>query len=152
MSKDNGVLLNIYLDKDSIILDKKINMIVGGDSCGKTRIFNLFKYEDNYVPKPRERYSYISGISPDDVFLSNNDARGAAFDLSFLQKTIAHSEVLENKFGPTFRTDLTTVYRYKKGLKMIKMSIFAAVAIDELKKKNRVSEFDGDSIVYKLKK
>ncbi len=35
---------------------------------------------------------------------------------------------------------------------MIKMSIFAAVAIDELKKKNRVSEFDGDSIVYKLKK
>lgn len=84
MSKDNGVLLNIYLDKDSIILDKKINMIVGGDSCSKTRIFNLFKYEDNYVPKPRERYSYISGISPEDVFLSNNDARGAAFDLSFL--------------------------------------------------------------------
>lgn len=35
---------------------------------------------------------------------------------------------------------------------MIKMSIFAAVAIDELKKKNRVSKFDGDSIVYKLKK
>ena len=112
MNKDKGILLNIYLDAESTILDKKINMIVGGDSCGKTRIFNLFKYKDNYVPKPRERYSYISGISPEDVFLSNNDARDAAFNLSFLQKTISHLELLEKKFGPTFRTDLTTVYNH----------------------------------------
>lgn len=35
---------------------------------------------------------------------------------------------------------------------MIKVSIFAAIAIDELKKKNRISEFNGDSVVYKLKK
>lgn len=112
MSKDNGVLLNIYLGKDSIILDKKINMIGGGDSSGKTRIFNLFKYKDNYVPKPRERYSYISGISPEDIFLSNNDARDAAFDLSFLEKTIAHSEALENKFGAIFKTDLATIYNH----------------------------------------
>lgn len=112
MNKDKGILLNIYLDAESTILDKKINMIVGGDSCGKTRIFNLFNYKDNYVPKPRERYSYISGISPEDVFLSNNDARDAAFNLSFLQKTISHLELLEKKFGPTFRTDLTTVYNH----------------------------------------